>query len=906
MEKICPKHNLKKVFNPSVKALTIVKLFIFAVFFLYSTMVLSQNTRDTIPNKKDSLIRPAAQNDTTLSDTVTKKKEKKTFVLEDAINYTAYDSISMDLINRKAYLYGDYKEAEINYQNINLKAGYIEIDFNKKELYARGFEDSTGSIINKPVFKEGDKKYESEELHYNFDTKKGLISGVFTEEGQGYLHGKKVKKVEDNTTWIKDGKYTTCENKDPHYQIQFKKAKVIPQDKIVTGPANLIIEDIPTPLWLPFGIFPNKKERANGLIIPSIGESANRGFYLRDGGYYWGIGDHMDLAVRGDIYSRGSWGANISSNYVKRYKYSGSLSLDYSHNKFGDPDAPDFEEEKEFFIRWNHRQSPKARPNSSFNASVNAGSMQHNKFNPQNANDYLSNSFSSSISYSTQLGDNYNFTANFRHNQNTLNKQVDLKLPELSFSIQRFYPFRKKERSGKLKWYENITMSYNMNAKNEISTTDSMLFKSKFSDFRNGVKHSIPLRSNIKVLKHLNFTNSINFNGYWYLNSIRRQWNNGTAIIDGDTVTGYVETDTLSGFTQGYDFSYNSSINTKIYGMYNFPKGPLKAIRHVVNPSVSFNYRPDFGDPSFGYYKHYLDGNSRNPVQYSIFGHGIYGGPPRGKSGQVAFNIQNNLEAKIKDKNDTTNQTRKLILIKSLDINMRYDMAKDSLNWSPLSINAYTTLLDKIDLRFIGTWDPYVTNKEGRTVDKLQWNENGRLFRKEQNQWALDISYRFQSGDFSGESKEQNNNPQKTNRNQASPGNNPMPGQNNNQNSNMNNSPAFDKKWDLGFHYTFKYTNSYQPIQQNFDYKTVQTLGFDANIHVTDKWRVGVNSGWDFESNSLSYTSVNIYRDLHCWEMMFNWIPAGFMKSYNLTIRVKAPALHDLKITKRKSHLDYY
>lgn len=899
-------HNLKQVFKPYNKILTKVVVIIFAVFFLFSSTGFSQNPVDTTQNKNDSLIQPAPQNDTILSDSVPEKKEKQKFVLEDAIDYTAYDSISMDLINRKAYLYGDYQNAEISYQDINLKAGYIEIDFNKQELYARGFEDSTGTVINTPVFKENNKKYESEEIHYNFDTKKGLISGVFTEEGQGYLHGNKVKKVEDNITWIERGMYTTCENKDPHYQIQFQKAKVIPQDKIVTGPANLIIEDIPTPLWLPFGIFPNKKERANGLIIPSVGESANRGFYLRDGGYYWGIGDHMDLAIRGDIYSRGSWGANVSSNYVKRYKFSGSVSLDYSYNKFGDPDAPDFEEEKEFFIRWNHKQSPKARPNSTFNASVNAGSMQHNKFNPQNTNDYLSNSFSSSISYSTQFGDKYNLSTNFRHSQNTNNKQIDLKLPEISFSVQRFYPFRKKERSGALKWYENITMSYDMNAKNEISTTDSMLLKSKFSDFQNGVKHSIPVRSNIKVLKHLNFTNRINFNGYWYLNSIRRQWNNGTAIIDGDTVTGYVETDTIAGFTQGYDYSYNSSISTKIYGMYNFSKGPLKALRHVIDPSLSFNYRPDFGDPAFGYYKHYLDGNSRNPVQYSTFNHGIFGGPPKGESGQIAFNINNNLEAKIKDKKDTTNQTRKLILIKSLDINMRYDLAKDSLNWSPLTINAYTTLLEKIDLRFVGTWDPYVTNNEGKTIDKLQWNENGRLFRKEKNEWALNISYRFQSGDFSGASNEQDKNPQQTNRNQTSPGNNNMPGQNNNQNSTTNNSTAFDKKWDLGFHYNFKYTNRYQPMQQDFDYKTVQTLGFDANIHVTDKWRVGVNSGWDFESNSMSHTSVNIYRDLHCWEMMFNWIPTGFMKSYNLTIRVKAPALHDLKITKRKSHLDNY
>ena len=883
-----------------------------AILLFTPNIVIAQtNISDTTKTSRDSLAQHPVVKDTIKTDSskINKSQQQKdNFVLEDVIEYSANDSITMDYINRKAYLYGNYEYAEINYQNINLKAGYIEIDFNRKELYARGFEDSTGKIINTPIFKEGEKKYESEGLHYNFDTKKGLISGVFTEEGQGYLHGEKVKKSEDNSAWIKKGMYTTCSRKHPHYQIQFQKARVIPSDKIVTGPANLIIEDIPTPLWIPFGIFPNKKERANGLIIPSIGESANRGFFLREGGYYWGIGEHMDLAIRGDIYSRGSWAANVSSNYVKRYKYSGSLSLDYSINKFGDEGSPDFQEEKEFFIRWRHRQSPKARPNSSFSASVNAGSMQHNQFNPASSSDYLKNTFSSSVSYSTVIRNKYNLTANLRHNQNTINKQIDLSLPEVSFNVQRFYPFRKKERSGKLKWYENITMSYKMNAVNKISTTDSMLFKSKFSDFRNGVKHNIPFRSNIKILKHINFTNSLNFNGYWYVNSIRQRWDNSQAIINGDTVQGYVRTDTITGFTQGYDFSYNSSMNTKIYGIARFRKGPLKALRHVINPSVSFNYRPDFSRPEFGYYNYYLDGNSRSPVKYSIFSQGIYGGPPSGKSGRIAFNLQNNLEAKIKNKKDTVNGTRKIILIKNLRINMSYDMARDSLNWSPLNVNAYTTILDKIDLRFVGTWDPYAVNDEGKTIDQFEWDKNGRLFRKQKNEWAFDVSYRFKSGDFSGKKSQDDN--QNEGSEQRSIGESREMGETpsmNNQNPAMNQgTTAFDKKWDIGFHYTFKYTNNYLPTKKDFEYQTVQTLSFDANVHITDKWRIGVNSGWDFQSNSLSYTSVNIYRDLHCWEMMFNWIPAGFMKSYNLTIRVKAPALHDLKITKRKSHLDYY
>ncbi|MFO8054328.1 MAG: putative LPS assembly protein LptD, partial [Bacteroidales bacterium] len=705
----------------------------------------------------------------------------------------------------------------------------------------------------------------------------------------------------DNSMWIEKGKYTTCDKHDPHYQIQFNKAYVIPSDKIVTGPANLIIENIPTPVWVPFGIFPNNKEQANGILMPSIGETQNRGFFLRDGGYYWGFSDYVDIALRGDVYSRGSWAAELSSRYNVRYKYSGALSLQYSVNKFGDPESPDFEEQKEFFVRWNHQQSPKARPNSSFNASVNAGSMEHNRFNPGSAEEYLKNEFTSTISYSTLLARRFNLSVGFRHSQNTISKQVDLMLPQLSLSMQRFYPFRKKQRSGMLKWYENITMSYTMNAKNEISTTDSLIFESDFKDFRHGIKHNIPIRSNIKVFNHLNFTNRLNINGYWYSNSIRKHWNEDTLISGGDTIPGYLQTDTVYGFTQGYDFSYNSGLNTKLYGLVNFRKGPVKAVRHVLTPSVNFSYRPDFGTPELGYYKEHMDGNTRSPVKYSIFSNGIYGGPPQNESGRVSFSLQNNLESKIKDKNDTATGTRKLVLLKNLSLNMSYDIARDSLNWSPLSVSGNTNLFDAIDLRFIGTWDPYAVNEQGKTIDVFEWNKSGKLFRRQKNEWALNFSYRFNSADIGKENDAENDGQKAT----ADENNGQIPAPED-QNPALQHSTSFDHKWNMGFNYTFRYTNIFNQTKNDYEYTTIQTLGFNANFHLTDKWRIGVNSGWDFEGNELSYTSLNVYRDLHCWEMMFNWIPTGFRKSYNLTIRVKAPALHDLKLTKRRSHLDYY
>ncbi len=904
MENICSIESRPLSEANCIQMNMILKTLLFAALIFLALPSFSQ-VPDTIPPPVRDSITAAGiyQNDTIPPDTIKEEvQQQKSFMLEDVIVYTSYDSSKIDFTKGKAYLFGNYNMSKISYQDIVLEAGYIEIDFNRKELYARGFTDSTGKVIHAPIFQEGDKKYESEELRYNFDTKKGLITGVFTEEGQGYLHGHKVKKSEDNSAWIQKGKYTTCNLKHPHYQVQFQKARVIPSDKIVTGPANLIIEDVPTPVWIPFGIFPNKKDRANGLLPPSVGESGNRGFFLKGLGYYWGLGEHMDLALRGDIYSRGSWAVNLASNYVVRYKYSGSLGLDYSYNRFNDKGDPNFSEEKEFFIRWNHQQSPKARPNSSFSASVNAGSSESNKFNPSSTQEYLRNDFTSSINYSTVINGKYSFSSSFRHNQNTLNNQVKLTLPQISFSVQRFYPLRRKEKVGELKWYENITMSYNLNAENSITTYDSIFFQSRFKDFNNGMQHTIPISSNLKVLNHFNFNNTITLNGYWYLNSIRQRWNNDISVINGDTVMGYVETDTLIGFTQGYEYRYSSTLHTKLYGMIQMKKGLLRAVRHVLTPSISFNYRPDFSNQKFGYYYHYLDGNSRRPVQYSIFSEGIYGGPPSGTQGSVNFSLSNNLEAKIRDRQDTVSGTRKVVLIKTMNATMGYNLAADSLNWSTLNVNANTRLFDEIDVRFNGSWDPYALNDKGQTIDVLEWDKNGRLFRRKNNMWHFDVSYRISSETLA------QNKTTKTKVKEVKPDleqSEDIPPMEN-QNPATGQSADFTNKWDLGFHYTLTHNIDYINNKQTTEYETIQSLGFDANIQLTEKWKIGMKSGWDFERNQLTYTSVNIYRDLHCWEMMFNWIPFGFRKSYNLTIRVKAPALQDMKLTKRKSHLDYY
>jgi len=862
----------------------IVKRFLsFAIIIL--TFTLSVFSQDTIKqNGNDSIILSI---DTTKVDTTI---AKQSFFLNSKIDYKATDSILMDLTIQKVYL---YKNAEINYENINLKAAYIEINFSKNIVFAKGVIDSTGKEIGRPIFAENQQTFKAHRITYNYKTKKGIIENVITKEGDGYLHGKYVKKMPSDETHIKSGKYTTCSLEHPHYEIRFFKAKVIPDDKIVTGPAYLVIADIPTPLIIPFGFFPNKKGQSNGILIPTYGESANRGFFLENGGYYWGINDRVDLALRGDIYSRGSWGVKANSNYNKRYKYSGSINANYAINTTGEKNSTNYSKNTDFFIRWNHNQSSKARPNSRFAANVNAGSSKYNQFNPANTSDRLANTFSSNISYSKTFSDKYNLSANFRHTQNTLNNTVNLNIPELTFSVNRFYPLRKKSKTGKLKWYDNINVNYVMNAKNELNTYDSLLFNdTEFSDFKNGVKHNIPINSSIKLLKHLTWTNSVNYTERWYFNSIRKDWDNGLLISGNDTTFGFLRTDTISGFNAARDFIFTSSVNTRLYGMYQFKKGPVKALRHVISPNINFAYRPDFSEEKWGYYKYYTDGNSGRQVQYSIYDQYIYQTPPSGKYGAVNFALSNNLEMKVKSKKDTVNHERKIKLIENLTISTSYNFAKDSLNLSPFSISGYTKLFNNLDIRYASIWDPYIINDStGMNINKFEWNVNKRLFRKKSNQWELGLNFHLSSKKDSEKKPKTSEHGTEEELKQI--------------NDNIDNYVDYDNPWTINLSYTMRYMRNYNFTTGTFDKTFIQTLNFNGDLSITKKWKVGFRSGYDFINKGFSYTSIDIYRDLHCWEMHFNWIPIGAWKSYNFTINVKASVLQDLKLTKKKDWRDY-
>jgi lipopolysaccharide assembly outer membrane protein LptD (OstA) len=836
--------------------------------------------QDTIISKNDSI---KTKNDSTKK---TSSKESE-YALSSKVEYTANDSIRFNIAEQKVYLFG---KAEIKYEDINLTANYIEISFKKNQLYAKGIVGSTGKTTGEPVFTQGSESFTSATLTYNFKTKKGLITSIFTKESEGYLHGNLVKKFSDNSINVKNGMYTTCDLEHPHYEIKFLKARVIPNDKIVTGPAYLVIEDVPTPLALPFGFFPNKKGQKSGLLIPSYGESANRGFFLENGGYYVGLGEHFDLALRGDIYSHGSWAARALSNYNERYKYNGNFSLGYAVNIDGDKGTPSYSKNNDFFIKWYHNQDVKARPNSRFSASVNAGSSKYNKYNPSSTTDYLSNTMQSNISYFTTIAGKYNFSVNMSHSQNTITHNVSLNLPEITFSANRFYPFRNENRIGKMHWYENISIGYTMNAKNNINTIDSLLFrKETLKQMQNGMEHSIPISSSIKLLKTFTWTNTISYTERWYLQSIEKHWENNMHIVNSDTTFGYLKTDTIQGFKAARDFNFSSSLTTRLYGMYQFKKGKIVAIRHVLTPTVSFVYTPDFGSEEWGYYRYLRDNTSTGQTKYySIFETGIYGAPPRDKSGFINFNLANNLEMKVRSKKDTITGIKKVVLIDNFTISGGYDIAKDSLNWSKINMSGRTKLFKNLDVTYASSWDPYVVDSTGKNLNEFELKKNKRLFRRTNTNWAFSLNWSLRSKQKKKEIASPNASEEEIDMIKANPG------------AYLD----FDQPWSLNIQYQLNYMNNFDLIAKKIVNKVIQTLSFSGDINITPKWKVGFRSGYDFEQKDLSYTSIEIHRDLHCWEIIFNWIPMGFQKSYNLTIRVKSPVLQDLKLTKKKDFRD--
>ena len=804
--------------------------------------------------------------------------------VKEVIKYQARDSVAMDLNTRRAYLYTD---GSIHYEDMELKADQVTVDFNRNTLHAHGTPDTNGNIIGRPFFKQADAEYHADTITFNYNTQKGIIHSVITQEGDGFLHGHKVKKLNDTVMYLSGGSYTTCNYAHPHFALNFTKSKLITGDKIVTGPAWLTIEDVPTPIAVPFGFFPITHERSSGILFPSYGWMNNRGYYLKDGGYYFALNDNLDLALLGEIYTNLSWAAEAKSNYYVRYKYKGAVDIRYGQVFEGiRGDTKSFKSYNDFKVVWRHDQDAKANPYSRFSANVNLQSRNYSK-NTTNSSDYFNSTTTSSISYNTKIGSYFNLSASARESFNAQTGLMNIKLPSISLSSITVYPLRRRNPSGAYRWYENISLSYVLNAENNLSVIDSDLFKQTTLDrMQYGVHHRIPLSSSIKVLRFFNWTNSITYNERWHWSTIEKNY---------DTATGSVSIDTIHGFRPNRDFNISSSLSTRIYGLFQFKFGPVKALRHVINPSLSFSYRPDFGSERLGYWRQYTD-NSGYVHRYSIFQQCLYGGPPDGRSGQLRLSVGNNLEMKVQNPFDTTAELKKIPLIESLNLSMSYDLAKDSLRLSNLTVTGRTTLFRTLVVNYSGSFCPYVIDNNGNLRNQLLWDNERRLFRTENSTWSTQFSWNLNNSTFSSGDKAQS---------KGQPVRTILQTPYNYDAFLMTGAfYDFSVPWNISLNYTFSYVNRYVASEMNLQSQTIQSITLSGNLSLTSNWRLAMTTGYDISNKGWSYTTIDIYHNLHCWEMRFSWVPFGYYKSWSFQINVKADALRDVKYEKKATYLD--
>jgi len=876
-------------------------VFIIVLFIIFPFKNFAQNERQVEikdnNNKRNIAIRDSVPvNDTLASE----KPNQKESALDSKVIYSAKDSIALSSNSKKVFL---YKKAKIIYGEIILEADYIEYDQENNYVFASGVADSTGKLVGKPKFKEGQEEFIAKTIKYNFKTKKGYIEDVFTEEEQGFLHSEQTNKLHDNSFLLKNGKYTTCENEDhPHFYLSMTKAKVVPNDKIITGPAYLVMLDIPFKfLGVPFGFFPSQSGYSSGIIIPKYGEESNRGFYLQDGGYYFGINDKMDLKVTGDIFSKGSWGGDVEYRFVKRYKFRSNFNFSYAEFIQSEVGLPDYEKNKNMQIKWTHTQDAKANPNRKFSAMVNYSTTGYDTYNAKTTEQLNTNTKSSSISYGKSwAGSPFRLNMDLKHTQNSNTNNVNLTLPIVTFNMDRQYPFRRKSSSGETKWYEDIVVQYSSKLENKIDTPDSLLFNgTKFSDFENGFQHTIPLSTNFKLLQHFNLSPKVEYTGIVYTEKVLYE---GNVLTDSETGKQYVDVDTT--IDRGLEYaqlikpSISLSVGPNIYGMYRMKnqEAKVEAIRHVLTPSVGISYVPDLGGLVDGYYSDYVYDTLGNSKEYSIYETGIYNFPTTpGQSGNISFGLNNNLEMKVRTNSDTSDASKKIKLLESFKISSSYNIFADSLNWSQISVSGRTSLFNnKLKLNFGASIDPYALNS-AETAVVNSFDEGFRLEK-------IDFSVDFELKSKKGEGEEGSGSGSK----QGGMGLSRAEGNADYSNDNRYDIKDeivtyvdFDVPWSLTGGYKYVYS---KPLDES---KVTQTISLTGTFSLTKKWNISFRTNYDITEKELSSTSLNIKRDLHCWEMTFSWIPVGRMQSYNFQINVKGSTLRDmLKYNKRKSWQD--
>ena len=886
----------------------LLSLFVFGFFCsFYAEAQRVRGKRMRGGEKTDSLHRDSLALDSLGMDSLAADTTKKKEPLDAPVIYEASDSIVFTK-EGYAHLYG---EGKVNYQNIELTSAVITMNMDSSTVYATGVTDTAGVETGSPIFKDGETPYESKIMRYNFKTKKGFINSIVTQQGEGYVTSEEGKKGANDEIYMRHGKYTTCDNHEhPHFYLRLSMAKVRPKKNVVFGPAQLVVEDVPLPIAVPFGFFPFNSSYSSRFIMPTYGDEMNRGFYLRDGGYYFAISDQMDLKVLGEIFTKGSWGLSAASNYNKRYKFSGSFNASYLVTKTGEKNMPDYSVSKDFRIQWSHRQDAKANPNSSFSASVNFATSSYDRsslsslYNPQQ---YSQNTKASSVSYSRNFPEiGLNISGAFNITQNTRNSSLSMTLPDVNISLNRIYPFKRKKAAGDERWYEKISLQYTGSITNSISTKDNLLFKTPLTQWENGMQHKIPVSATFNLFKYINIVPSFNYTERWYLRKVKQSYDASPTSRD------HVKRDTINGFNRLYDYNLSLQMNTKLYGMYKplFMKSKELQIRHVFTPTVSYTYTPDFGKSRYGYYDTYTytdeDGEVRT-VEYSPYEGAVYGYPGKNMSQNISFSIDNNIEMKMKSDKDTTGY-KKISLIDQLGASLSYDVANKK--WSDLSMNLRLKFPNNYTFNMNASFATYA----------YQFDENGNVVVGDRTEWSYGRFGRFQgySGSFSytlnndtfkklfGKKDENEDKNKKKKEDSEDEEEDTEESENQNNNSNMRKTEkasvdsdgylAFKFPWSISLSYSYSIredrTKNINIKKMRYPYSLTHSLNVSGNFKIGSRWNMTYSTGYDFTSKEMSMTTLNITRDLHCFNMSCGLVFGPFT-SYNFSIRANSSMLTD-------------
>lgn len=882
---------------------------------------------DSIPQRAYTILPDTSLRDSLYKDTVRKSKS----ALEEPVSYSAKDSITFDYTNSRAHLFGG---SQVNYQNLQLTADDISLSLDSSLVHASGRPDSTGAIQGKPLFKQGEDEYEPDRISYNFKTRKAFISNVYTQEGEGFMQSREGKRDSSGVMYVQNGKYTTCDAEHPHFYVSLTRAKMHPGKNVIFGPAYLVVEDVPLPLAVPYGFFPFSSSYKSGFIMPTYGDETTRGFYLRDGGYYFAINDKVDLKVLGEFYTKGSWGLSAQTNYKKRYRFGGNFYFSYQNTKEGEKNMPDYSVSKSFKLTWSHRQDAKANPTQSFSASVNFATSSYERNNltsMYNPESYTQSTRTSSVSYSKSFSKvGLTLSGTFNLSQNMRDSSISVTLPTLSISQSRFNPFKRKKAAGKERWYEKIAMSYTGTLANSINTKEDKLFHSSLvKDWRNGMRHQVPISASFSVLNYINVTPSFTFTDRMYTHKVMQGW---------DTERQDVQRDTVYGFYNVYNYNMSISANTKLYGMYRpmpwFGGKKIAAIRHVFTPTVSFSYAPDFSQSRFGFYDSYVktDANGNvSTVRYSPFSGMMYGTVGQGMTGSVTMDVANNIEMKVRTDKDSTGY-RKISLIDELGGSLSYNMAAKRRPWSDLNLRARIKLTKKYTYSMNAVFATYAYEKD----------ENGRVYVGDHTEWsrgrfgrfqgtAQNISYSISnetfrklfgkkhrtttSDDELDEELDEDEETDPTMQNVDPDRKKGKTGANQESNGDVDEDGylKFSLPWSINIGYGVTIRENAQgrfnDKRMRYPYKLSHTLNFSGNIRISEGWNINFSSGYDFNMHKLSMTTASLSRDLHCFQMSCSMVISPYT-SYNFTFACKAGTLADaLKWKKQSSYssnIDWY